>query len=87
MLSSNSNALRSLALRGLASSAAPRQFSTTARALVKVGDKIPSIELKETSPGNKVNLAEAMKGKGVIVGVPAAFSAFLSHLGHQSFGV
>ena len=45
--------------------------------MVKVGDSIPDVELAEGSPGNKVNLKEALsKGKGVIVGVPAAFSTF-----------
>lgn len=46
--------------------------------MVKVGDSIPSIDLTEGSPGNKVNLAETLKGKGVIIGVPAAFSEYLS---------
>ena len=42
--------------------------------MVKVGDTLPSVELAEGSPGNKVNLAKTLTGKGVIVGVPAAFS-------------
>lgn len=42
---------------------------------VKVGDSIPSIELWEDSPGNKINIAEELKsGKGLIIGTPAAFS-------------
>jgi hypothetical protein len=42
---------------------------------VKAGDAIPSVELFEDSPGNKVNIADLLKtGKGVIIGVPAAFS-------------
>lgn len=42
---------------------------------VKVGDSIPDIELFEDSPGNKISLAkELASGKGVIIGVPAAFS-------------
>ncbi|KAF1985381.1 AhpC/TSA family protein [Aulographum hederae CBS 113979] len=50
-------------------------FHSTAPNWVKKGDAIPSVELMEGSPGNKVNLAEELKGgKGVIVGVPAAFS-------------
>lgn len=49
-------------------------FHSSARALVKVGDSIPDVDLMEGSPGNKVNLAKELKGKGVIVGVPAAFS-------------
>ncbi|KEF62867.1 peroxiredoxin (alkyl hydroperoxide reductase subunit C) [Exophiala aquamarina CBS 119918] len=43
--------------------------------MVKQGDSIPSVDLFENSPGNKVNLAnELASGKGVIIGVPAAFS-------------
>ena len=41
--------------------------------MVKVGDSIPSVDLFENNPGNKVNLAQEL-GDGVIVGVPAAFS-------------
>lgn len=55
---------------------AARGFQSTARASVQVGDAIPNIELVETSPGNKVNIAKELQGKGVIVGVPAAFSTF-----------
>ncbi|KAF2108683.1 AhpC/TSA family protein [Lophiotrema nucula] len=49
-------------------------FHSTAPALVSVGDKIPDVELHEGSPGNKVNLAKELKGRGLIIGVPAAFS-------------
>jgi hypothetical protein len=42
---------------------------------VKEGDSIPNIDLYEDSPGNKVNLSkELASGKGVVIGVPAAFS-------------
>lgn len=51
-----------------------RPFHTSSRALAKVGDAIPSVELVEKSPGNKVNLRDEIKGKAVIIGVPAAFS-------------
>lgn len=53
------------------------QFSTSARFLVRVGDKIPSIELVEGSPGNKVNLANEITGKALVIGVPAAFSTYM----------
>ena len=54
---------------------AARGFQSTARAAVQVGDSIPTnIDLVETSPGNKVNIAKELQGKGVIIGVPAAFS-------------
>jgi len=43
--------------------------------MVKVGDKIPDVTLYEAAPDKKVSIAkELASGKGVIVGVPAAFS-------------
>ena len=51
-----------------------RSFHASAPAFVKVGDSIPNIELVEGSPGNKVSIAKELEGKGVIIGVPAAFS-------------
>ncbi|XP_015424467.1 PREDICTED: peroxiredoxin-5, mitochondrial [Myotis davidii] len=42
---------------------------------IQVGDAIPSVEVFEGQPGNKVNLAELFKGKkGVLFGVPGAFT-------------
>lgn len=42
---------------------------------LQVGDAIPSVEVFEGEPGNKVNLAELFKGKkGVLFGVPGAFT-------------
>lgn len=41
--------------------------------MVKVGDSIPSIELKEGAPDNSVDLSKEL-GSGIIIGVPAAFS-------------
>jgi 2-Cys peroxiredoxin 5 len=65
--------LRSSALRGSASSA--RLFHASAPAFVKVGDRVPDVEVMEGSPGNKLSLAkELSSGKGLIIGVPAAFS-------------
>ncbi|KAL1956187.1 hypothetical protein VTO42DRAFT_7534 [Malbranchea cinnamomea] len=49
-------------------------FHTSRPSLVKVGDPVPSVELVENSPGNKVNLAKELTGKGLIIGIPAAFS-------------
>ena len=51
-------------------------FHTSPFSLVQVGDRIPDLDvLTEDSPGNKVNLAkELATGKGLIIGVPAAFS-------------
>ncbi|KAI9787027.1 MAG: hypothetical protein M1835_002873 [Candelina submexicana] len=43
--------------------------------MVQVGDSLPDLDvLVESSPGNKVNLEKELKGKGLIIGVPAAFS-------------
>ena len=62
--------------------AIPRHnFHTTTAKMVKFGDPIPSVELVEGTPGNKVNLANELKGKGLIVGVPTACS---KHFAHQS---
>lgn len=53
-------------------------FHRTAPAFVQKGDAIPDLEvLTENSPGNKINLAKEIKGNGVIIGVPAAFSTCL----------
>jgi 2-Cys peroxiredoxin 5 len=65
------------AVRRFALSAArpARSFHSSARAFIKVGDKLPNLDvLVENSPGNKVNLSEFTKGKALIIGVPAAFS-------------
>lgn len=66
--------------RFAARAAIPRSsalFHSSRPNFVKVGDAIPSIELMETSPGSKVNLAKELSGKGVIIGVPGAFSRCL----------
>ncbi|KAK4892298.1 hypothetical protein LTR27_009132 [Elasticomyces elasticus] len=56
-------------------SASPfRSYHATPSMFVKINDTIPDVELMENSPGNKVSIAKELKGKGVIIGVPAAFS-------------
>ncbi|UNI17703.1 hypothetical protein JDV02_004027 [Purpureocillium takamizusanense] len=72
-----------VSLRRIASSrpaaAAARNFHATSRAWVKVGDEVPTVELLENSPGNKVNLADEFKAaNGYIVGVPGAFTGTCS---------
>lgn len=57
-----------------------RSFHSSPRAFVKVGDAIPNVELMESSPGNKINLAQELKGKGLVIGVPAAYSTFVALL-------
>ncbi|QDS73990.1 hypothetical protein FKW77_008608 [Venturia effusa] len=43
--------------------------------MVKAGDSIPNIALTENAPDSKVDLQkELASGKGLIIGVPAAFS-------------
>lgn len=70
--------LRILPRSTLTSPAVPRRlFSTTSPAFVNRGDAIPDLDLVEGSPGNKVNLAKELKGKGLIIGVPAAFSTYI----------
>lgn len=81
--------LRPLSLAGRSAAAArtallpaftttTRSFHSTRPAFVRVGDEVPNLEvLCEDSPGNKVNLAQelaAAGGRGLIIGVPAAFS-------------
>jgi len=44
-------------------------------AAVKVGDKVPSLTLDYGFPPEKVNLAERVAGKNVIImGLPGAFT-------------
>ena len=53
--------------------------------MVKVGDSIPNVDLVEGSPGDKVNLhKELASGKGLIIGVPAAFSKLPTYLLQQT---
>lgn len=59
--------------------AGPRLFHASAPAFVKVGDKLPDVELVEGSPGNKVNLAKELTGKGVIVGEPKTATISIPH--------
>lgn len=71
--------LRRLAINA---SRTQRAFHSSSRAFIKVGDKLPNLDvLVESSPGNRVNLGEAIKGKALIIGVPAAFSKF-GHISH-----
>jgi hypothetical protein len=51
-------------------------FHSTVPVSVRVGDRIPDTDvLVEGSPGNKINLAQEIRGKrSLIIGVPAAFS-------------
>ncbi|CAF9914325.1 MAG: hypothetical protein GOMPHAMPRED_008131 [Gomphillus americanus] len=48
--------------------------------MVKVGDSIPSVPVTISKPDNKVDLSQELaSGKGVIIGVPAAFSPTCSN--------
>jgi len=58
---------------------APARSLLTSAALqapIKPGDKLPSVPVFESTPANKVNLAELFAGatKGIIFAVPGAFS-------------
>ena len=62
---------------------ATASFHQTAPVYVKVGDRIPNLDaLVENSPGNRVNLSEELTGKGLIIGVPAAFSTLIYLIAH-----
>nr|WHP37697.1 peroxiredoxin 5 [Cristaria plicata] len=55
----------------------PRHISTgvVVNMPIKVGDKIPSVDLYENNPGNKLNAAQIFgKGKHVIFAIPGAFT-------------
>ncbi|KAK3712855.1 hypothetical protein QZH41_006944 [Actinostola sp. cb2023] len=42
---------------------------------IKVGDPIPSVEVMEETPANKVNVAQLFEGKkGILLAVPGAFT-------------
>ena len=63
-----------------------RAFHATTSALVNVGDSVPGLDLVEDSPGNTVNLAkELSQGKGLIIGVPAAFSEWVESFCFKCF--
>lgn len=64
--------------RSLLTASSGRAFHSSARAFVKAGDALPKVNLVEGSPGNHVNLADTIKGKALIIGVPGAFSKFLT---------
>jgi peroxiredoxin 5 len=76
-LSSLPRALSQRASLGPARLAAAASFHTSRPALVAVGDRVPDLNvLVKDSPSNKVNLAGEFAGvkRGIIIGVPAAFS-------------
>ncbi|KAI9772078.1 MAG: hypothetical protein M1840_001366 [Geoglossum simile] len=56
-------------------------FHSSPSVFVRVGDRIPDTDvLVEGSPGNKINLAQEIRGKrSLIIGVPAAFSPACSN--------
>ncbi|XP_060614387.2 peroxiredoxin-5, mitochondrial [Anolis sagrei] len=64
-------------LLGIRGAQKGRYFGTGAAAMaaLKVGDKLPSVEVYEGDPGAKVNIASLFKGKkGILFGVPGAFT-------------
>ncbi|XP_068752303.1 peroxiredoxin-5, mitochondrial-like [Montipora capricornis] len=68
---------RSIIRLKLVASQFSRGFRSSALATmpIKVGDKIPSVEVMETSPTDKVNMSQLFAGKkGVLFAVPGAFT-------------
>jgi len=54
---------------------ARKAIHTTKMVQIKVGDSVPSVDLYEDSPANKVNVADLCAGKKVILfAVPGAFT-------------
>lgn len=52
-------------------------FHTSRPNFLDVGNDLPDLDvLVENSPGNKVNLSKELTGRGLVIGVPAAFSMF-----------
>jgi len=52
-----------------------RTIQTTKMVQIKEGDSVPSVDLYEDSPANKVNLADLCAGKKVIIfAVPGAYT-------------
>lgn len=68
--------LRSISVSSLISPTS-RQFSVSSASTmpIKVGDKLPAVEVAESTPNDKVNVADLFKGKkGVLFAVPGAFT-------------
>jgi peroxiredoxin 5 len=70
--------LSSPSIRLASRASAVRAFHSTPRLGVNVGDRLPDVDLVEGSPGNKVNLSRELRGRGLIIGTPAAFSQLLN---------
>lgn len=71
--------LRTFQRLPLARPAASRGLAFSRPALAKVGDKLPSVDLHDGSPANKVNIATLLAGKkAVVVGLPGAFTPVCS---------
>lgn len=52
-------------------------FHTSRPISLNVGDDLPDTDvLVENSPGKTVNLSKELTGRGLVIGVPAAFSMF-----------
>jgi len=59
----------------IASQNSQRFIATTKMVQIKVGDKIPSVDLYEDSPANKINIADLCANKKVVLlAVPGAYT-------------
>ncbi|KAL7978194.1 hypothetical protein Chor_005181 [Crotalus horridus] len=56
-------------------------------AALKIGDKLPNVEVYEGDPSNKINLSSLFKGKkGILFGVPGAFTPGCSQVSKSLCG-
>ncbi|KJE94879.1 thioredoxin peroxidase PMP20 [Capsaspora owczarzaki ATCC 30864] len=76
MFAAVSSSLRlAVTARHFSSSASSALASAAKRAMVKVGDSLPSVQVYENDAKTTVDIAELFKGKkGILFGVPGAFT-------------
>ncbi|XP_008204595.1 peroxiredoxin-5, mitochondrial isoform X3 [Nasonia vitripennis] len=68
-------AITSLGRSAITCNSARSFHATSLNMVIAVGDKVPSVDLYEDTPANKVNLAQLSQGKKIIVfAVPGAFT-------------
>lgn len=74
-------AQRAAPLRAAPAISSVSRFHTSRPLFVSKGDSLPPYDLVENSPGNKVSLVDEFTNikRGLVIGVPAAFSPSCSN--------